>query len=301
MTLHPRNLLLAVTLPCLAMAAVTASPAWADAELLAVQTAKSGTLRPAKKPGVHRLVLRRSPSKVDLFTDSPGRRAGRMPVREMLATIFKPGQPLKNAALTVRGRTMSLKLRSGRYRARRKVMVYRVSPLPGTRKLPRRLRRRMHRPALFVDGYDPGANYSQRFYGDLCRGTLTNDTQYVMGALNWDPGVSGSAWYSDPSFDGPAYPSGRTSFSSQGVDYGAACGFEVSYVDWEPGWKVTVRGDSTSGKGTCTVERWVVGDQPAGGTEPLPTCKVTAVHVGPLIYATDLYEFTFELSSATPG
>lgn len=205
-TMTVAALLLALSAPAAALAATpTEQPA---PQVLAVQTAPSGTLTPVRgAAGSYDLVLRRVAPTLDSFDTPPGRRSRRLAVRTLLTTLFGVRTSgTHNAAITAHGRTMAVVLRSGRYDRAKRVLRYRVTKLAGATALPRRLRD----PVLLIDGLG----------GLGCENTLQNNTDYTLSPTDWgDPGDT-QRMTSGP---GVIPQNGYSDWSSQGVIVGAGC------------------------------------------------------------------------------
>jgi hypothetical protein len=177
-------------------------------QVLAVQTAPSGTLTPVKgAAGTYDLVLRPVASKLDAFDTSPGRRSSRVALPALLRTMFAVRRaPPHNAAITAGGRTMAVALRSGRYDRAKRTVRYRVTKLAGAVALPRRLRE----PVLLIDGLG----------GVGCENTLQNNTNYTLNPTDWgDPGDT-QRMTSGP---GQIPQDGYSDWASAGVTIGAGC------------------------------------------------------------------------------
>jgi hypothetical protein len=214
----------AVVLTAIIAAVAGGLPAGASAGekavgLLAVQTARSGELTPAATPGSYSLVLHGVRPRVTTFEDGPGRRAGTIAPRRLLELLFATAAGgSHNAAISAHGRTMSIRLRAGRYDRAAATMTYDVVRLEGSVTLPSSLRR----PSLFIDDIGGTTDLGG---GLECAGWLVNDTAYELSLMNqwvymWGP----SEFDNNPGATVP--PGGYTNWYDIG---GGACQAAVAY------------------------------------------------------------------------
>jgi hypothetical protein len=215
---------------------------------LFVENARGGTFTAHGKSGF-RLTLHGVDPKVVFFTDRPARDSGLIPQKELLRTLWGPGDAPPNAAVEVLGGSKSsdvlaVKLKNPRYNAHKRTISYDATLLrnltPGLRHyrglVDRKLPRRFGDVSLFIDSGDGGNTCDTRI-ANSADGAMVERSESIWSTDSWEDkqNPSGTGIPNDGNtYSGGVDDGGFARGCSATVTWGMPDGSNITIVTQDP-------------------------------------------------------------------